>query len=69
MQNCGACKHFQRLKSLTGNSGLCQLLDGRTSEDRGHKCVQFKRVKFHKKELALIQEARAVRKSLDLNGL
>ncbi len=58
MKRCGSCRHFTRNKSLKDTSGLCNILDARASEDGGTKCNHFKRVKFHRKEKALILDDR-----------
>ncbi len=46
MHSCGGCRYFTRMKSMVGNSGLCDLKDVRTSEDSGHKCNEFKHKKY-----------------------
>ena len=48
MQDCGSCKHFLKMKTMKGNSGLCERWDGRTNTDHGHHCKEYKRVKFHR---------------------
>ena len=35
---------------MKDNSGLCEFYDGRTDEDRGHKCLKFKRPKYKRKK-------------------
>lgn len=55
MGDCGSCKHFQKLKSKV-SGGLCELKDWLTTTDGGHKCKEYKRVKFHKSVGASMQE-------------
>lgn len=47
-KSCGACKYFQKWKKDKFGGGLCELKDARTKTDHGHKCEEFKRVKFHR---------------------
>lgn len=46
MKSCGSCRWFGKMRSMKGNSGLCELFDARTSTDHGRKCPQHKRIKF-----------------------
>lgn len=48
MKNCGRCKSFTKMKSMSGNSGLCNLHDCRTNADYGHGCQEFKAKKFNR---------------------
>lgn len=58
MQSCGACKHFQKMKHLQGNGGVCTLKDGRTNTDSGRNCTVFKRIKFDRPVLACTRDGR-----------
>lgn len=59
--DCGSCKHFIKVKSIQrygrdNNDSLCELFDGLTQTDDGHKCKGYKRVKFHRRLEASKQE-------------
>lgn len=46
--DCGSCVNFQKWKNDKLSSGLCELYDARADTDRGRKCKDFKRIKFHR---------------------
>jgi len=48
IKNCGSCSNFQKLKSMRNNSGLCAFKDCRTSEDKGHRCSNWKGIKYNR---------------------
>jgi len=43
-RKCSGCQHFQKMRHLAGNSGLCLLRDGRVDEDGG--CQLWKAIPF-----------------------
>lgn len=46
MRSCGNCDYFTKIKTLEGDSGLCDVMDCRTKSDFGHTCMSFKPMKF-----------------------
>lgn len=48
IKSCGKCKFFTKMLALTGDSGLCEFYDCRTKCDDGHKCKDFKALKYNR---------------------
>ena len=45
MRSCGGCRHFTKMP-LEGDSGLCEFHDSRAKTDWGHRCKDFKSLKY-----------------------
>ena len=47
-KNCGSCAYFLKWKNDKFGGGLCDFFDARTKSDCGHKCDQWKGIKYNK---------------------
>jgi len=47
-KSCSNCEHFIKIKSLSGDSGICQYYDSRTKADYDKSCTKHKSKKYNR---------------------